>query len=292
MRVVRQQRLARSRMRPAHHKIITPDYFRGLLLKLRQNIPRLLPRNRSERRPINITIAPAIADPRRRFQARRPSTRRQGTPRSPNKMVQRRIANKQIPRPLLPHLLRNPLPVQFLLPGRSQRLIHIQTDQISVRRSPSPRPVTQRHKFNRQFPAALRNVVVHPARISLQQPANFWRSIRRRPLRRLPHPQSPIFPVVRQSELTKNLRQIPTRSPPQQIHLPQPILRHHVTLRRHHILQRFSANPRPSPRVAVHNHAVLQSANRQAAIQPRQLPPHHPPAQQQRRTSNQQKRRK
>ena len=162
-------------------------------------------------------------------------------------MVQRRIAHKQIPRPFLPHLLRNPLPVQFLLPSRSQRLVHIQTDQISVRRSPSPRLITERHKLNRQFPAALRNIVVHPPRVSLQHSANFRRSIRRRALRRLPHPQSPIFPVVRQPHLTKNLAQIPTRRPPQQIHLPQPVLRHHITLRRHHILQRFRANPRPTP---------------------------------------------
>src|SRR5271156_2190404 len=214
MRVVRQQRLARSRMRPTNHKIITPDYFRGLLLKLRQKIPRRVPLNRSERWPINITVAPAITDPRRRFQARRPSTRRQGTPRTPNKMVQRRIANKQIARPLVSHLLRNPLPVQFLLPSRSQRLIHIQADQVSVRRSPRPRPVTQRHKFNRQFPATLGDIVVHPPGIILQQPANFRRSIRRSPLRRLPHPQSAIFLVVRQPHLAKNLAQVSARRPP------------------------------------------------------------------------------
>src|SRR5580692_9367365 len=69
-------------------------------------------------------------------------------------MVQRRIAHKQIPRAFLSHFLRNPLPVQFLLPSGRQRLVHIQADQISVRRSPSPRLITERDKLNRQFPPA------------------------------------------------------------------------------------------------------------------------------------------
>ena len=204
-------------------------------------------------------------------------------------MVQRRIADKQISRPFLSHFPDNPLPVQFLLPCGSQRLIHIQADQISVRWSPSPRPVPQRRKFNRQFPAALRNIVVHPARIIFQQRTNFRRSIRRRAFRRLPHSQSAIFPVVSQPHLAKNLRQISARRPPQQIHLPQTVLRHHITLRRHHILQRFRTNPRPPPPLAVHNHAILQPANRYASIQPRQRAPRDPPAQHQNRAHNHQK---
>ena len=54
MRVVREQRFARRRMRATHHKIVAADYFRGFLLELRQKIPPRIPRKRSERRRVII----------------------------------------------------------------------------------------------------------------------------------------------------------------------------------------------------------------------------------------------
>ncbi len=197
-------------------------------------------------------------------------------------MIERRALDKHLRRPLRSNLCCHPLPVEFRLPRGSQRLPHIQIDQISIRRRPRPRRVAQQRKFNRQPPALLHDKLVYAARVRFQQPANLRARLLRRALRRLPHPEDPILLVDFQRQRPHNLRQIARCRPPKQIHLPKTILRHHVSLRHHQIFRRFRANPRPPPLIAIDNHSLLQSRHRDLPIQPRQRPMHEPPASEQR----------
>ena len=112
-----------------------------------------------------------------------------------NVMIERRVLDEHLRRPLRSHLRHHQLPVEFRLPRGSQRLPHIQIDQISIRRRPRPRRVTQQRKFNRQPPALLHDKLIYAARVRFQQPANFRARLLRRALRRLPHPEDPILLV-------------------------------------------------------------------------------------------------
>ena len=68
----------------------------------------------------------------------------------------------------------------------------------------------------------------------------------------------------------KNFRKLATRDASQQIHLPQPVLRHHVTLRLRHVFDGTRANMRHAPLIALHDHIFLQSLERDVAVELRQ----------------------
>ena len=99
---------------------------------------------------------------------------------------------------------------------------------------------------------------IHASRVRLENTA------RRRidkppvPLRRAPEAKSAKLLINIDGRCPKNFRKLPPRHASQQIHLPQPVLRHDVTLRLDHIFDGACANVRHAPVIAFDDHIFLQ----------------------------------
>ncbi len=79
--------------------------------------------------------------------------------------------------------------------------------------------------------------LIHASRISLQRPCAVLRSaLRHRAPRPARSPECEICLSIGTARRQKS-RKVAPRGAPQQIHLPQTILRHHIALRFHHIFQ-------------------------------------------------------
>src|SRR5262249_16676512 len=76
---------------------------------------------------------------------------------------------------------------------------------------------------------------------------------------------------------TENLAELAPRQAPQEIQLPETVLRQHIALRLDQVVQRVRSDVRDSPGVAIHRHLLLQVRQRKGAIQLRQRPVDIPP---------------
>ncbi len=159
------------------------------------------------------------------------------------------------------HLLRKP---------RRHILKHHQQNQQRIPRRPGSRLVAQQPELHRQRPPMTVDVAVHPCRVGLQLRPLIPRQLRHGPVRRRPHLQNPLPAVMLHHGRSQNFRQLARAMSSQRIHLPQPVARGHIPLRKQGIVQTARRNRRHTLRIARHRHRRPQSPHRRFAVQPRQ----------------------
>ena len=120
---------------------------------------------------------------------------------------------------------------------------------------------------------------IYSARVRFQNLVRLRIQCRHFAVRRPPQSERAKIFVNLQRSLTQNLGKLPARHPPQQIHLPQPILCHDVTLGLGQILDRSGANVRHAPSVAVHRNLLLKAGKANASLELWQRAVDKPPGQ-------------
>ena len=219
-------------MRAAYHEIVAADDLARLLVELFEECARGFPHDGRERR----RIAGAVRVAEWRFVCPLPIALRCRGWRRPDRMVQRRILDEQIASALRSHFFCDPLAIQFFLPSGGQGSIHVQADQVRIGGSPRARLVSQRDKLQRKLFSALHDIFIYPARVGFQQSADFWRRICGGTFGGLTHAEGSAAFVEIQGDGAEDLREIAGGGPAQQVHLPEAVLGHHVTLRSDGIL--------------------------------------------------------
>ncbi len=124
----------------------------------------------------------------------------------------------------------------------------------------------QRDQLGRQRPPARAQPRIHTRRVGLELTARLRRQHRLLRARGAPQADRAEESVRVGQAGAHHLRQPPLRHPPEQLHLPQPVLRVHVALREEQVRRRFRPHVRHAQRVPPHVHGCLQSRQRRAAI--------------------------
>ena len=115
---------------------------------------------------------------------------------------------------------------------------------------------------------------IHSARIIVEQPPVLVIEARSQPFRRRPHGQHPLHAVVLHQLWAQNLRCLAACHPASHIHLPKPVLRGHIALRKEQIVEVGGLNVRNAMLVPPHHDRCGQARRRHAAIELRQRGAH------------------
>ena len=193
------------------------------------------------------------------------------------KVVHRRVRRKKFLGAVFAYTRGHFGAIDFVFPGVRQGLVHVGGDRETVGRCPRLRPVFQKRKFERQMILVLLDEFVHPARIGFEQHALFAGQRRRIALRRAGESQGAKFLVDGNHRRPEDFRQLAARHAPQQVHLPQAVLRHDVALRLDHVFSGTGADVRDAPAVAIHAHFAVQAIYGDGSVHLRQRPVSEPP---------------
>ncbi len=119
--------------------------------------------------------------------------------------------------------------------------------------------------------SALRgNGRVHACGVALKQMKLVRRKSRESTVRSGPDLQSALGTIVRNERCTENLRKISSSMAAQRIHLPQPILRGHVALGHHEVVERTRPKMWNPMCIALHRNRSGEAGDRDRAVQLRQ----------------------
>src|SRR2546426_3650935 len=184
-----------------------------------------------------------------------------------NEMVQCGFRGEEVFGMFRSRALRNSGTVQFSFPGTGQRPIHIAGNCQRVGGPPGLRFVTEEREFQRKVVLVLLDELVYAAGIGFDNLVSFGLEKRGIAVRGAAEPEGVKIPVSRKRPQTKNFGKLASREAPQQVHLPEAVLRHDVPLRLGEILDRCGANVRHAPAVAVDRDLVLKSGKRNAPVE-------------------------
>ena len=118
---------------------------------------------------------------------------------------------------------------------------------------------------------------IHAPCISFENLARLWLKSCSLSLRHSAKSQRSKVLINLQRPRSQNLRKLPSRHPPQQIHLPQPVLCHGVSLRLGEVFRRGSPDVRYTPAVAIHHDWLLEAGKGNGSIKLRQRAVNEPP---------------
>ncbi len=119
-----------------------------------------------------------------------------------------------------------------------------------------------------EFAPAFCDVAVHALRVRPQQSTPPWFHAGQVAFRRLAQAESAGFAVKQQRHRTKDFGELACGRATNQVHLPEPVLRLHVTLGGGEVFQRIRADARHAPSVAVHRDFLLEFGNESGPIEP------------------------
>jgi len=129
------------------------------------------------------------------------------------------------------------LAIQLRRKAVGQVLKHHQANEKRVPRSPRRRLVAQQAKLKRQMSSLRRNGCVDAGSIALKQMQFIGRKSSESTVRGSSNLQRALGAVVRNQRRSENLCQIPGCVTTQRVHLPQSVLRGHVALSHHKIVE-------------------------------------------------------
>src|ERR1700677_2015884 len=140
MCVVGKKRFSRGCVGAADHKIVAADDLGRFFFELRQDRAGGIPFLPDERRGLG--RSETWWDPGRLRTTQHEAANYE--------MILWGKASKHLLRALGPYFLNHPLPIQFFLPRGGERFVHVQTDEVAIRRGPGTRLITQQSKFHGQ----------------------------------------------------------------------------------------------------------------------------------------------
>src|SRR2546428_12824599 len=164
--------------------------------------------------------------------------------------------------------LRNSGTVQFSFPVTGQRPIHIAGNCQRVGGLSGLRFGTEEREFQRKVVLVLLDEFVYAAGIGFDNLVSFGLEKRGIAVRGAAEPEGVKIPVSRKRPQTKNFGKLASREAPQQVHLPEAVLRPDVPPRPRGILVRCGGNVRPAPAGAVDPALAVKSGERKAPLQP------------------------
>src|SRR5579871_4356128 len=113
---------------------------------------------------------------------------------------------------------------------------------------------------------------IHTARVGLEHAVCRWINKAEVAFSGPPESERAKLLVDIDGRRSEDFRKLAARNAPKQIHLPEPILRHDISLRFHHVFDGTCADVRHSPVIALDNHILLQSGKIRVAVELRQRP--------------------
>src|SRR2546428_13347625 len=143
--------------------------------------------------------------------------------------------------------LRNSGTVQFSFPVTGQRPIHIAGNCQRVGGLSGLRFGTEEREFQRKVVLVLLDEFVYAAGIGFDNLVSFGLEKRGIAVRGAAEPEGVKIPVSRKRPQTKNFGKLASREAPQQVHLPEAVLRHDVPPRLREIPDPCGAEVRDAP---------------------------------------------
>lgn len=135
-------------------------------------------------------------------------------------------------------------------PGSAEHFRHVRGHGDGIDFAPRSRPVTQDDKLDGKAVLVSEDERVHTARVGCEHALRIGVELQHRPFAHLPQAQRAVFHIGPERPLAENLSEFSLRQPAAQIHLPQAVLRGHITLREEEVVDRLRADVRNATRIA------------------------------------------
>ena len=140
--------------------------------------------------------------------------------------------------------------LQLVLPRGGHIAVHAQRDQDRIDCTPRPRVESQQREFHRQRFRVRFEKIIHASRIRRHVRALFRVQTFVVLLRKAPQPETPRIAIRFQRHAAQHLGEFACREPPNQLHLPQAILRGDEALEKQGVLYAARYNMWDAKRVA------------------------------------------